>query len=59
MALERRGDRLPGADRQLAGDPGAPYPLGTLALAGTMATAAYQHIFSAGLNIYLLDRWSH
>ena len=30
-------------------------PLGTLALAGTMATAAYQHIFTAGLNISLLE----
>ena len=28
-------------------------PLGTLALAGTMATAAYQPIFTAGLNISL------
>ncbi|MCP9804358.1 hypothetical protein KBY75_12350 [Cyanobium sp. T1G-Tous] len=39
----------------LAGDPGAFTPLGTLALAGTMATAAYQHIFTAGLNISLLE----
>ena len=30
-------------------------PLGTLALAGTMARAAYQHIFTAGLNIYVLE----
>jgi putative oxidoreductase len=26
-------------------------PMGTLALAGTMAAAAYQHILKAGLNI--------
>ena len=30
-------------------------PLGNLALAGTMATAAYQHILTAGLNIYVLE----
>jgi putative oxidoreductase len=30
-------------------------PLGALALAGTMATAAYQHILTAGLNIYVLE----
>ena len=29
--------------------------LGTLALTGTMATATYQHIFTAGLNIYVLE----
>jgi hypothetical protein len=30
-------------------------PLGTLALAGTITTAAYQQILTAGLNIYLLE----
>lgn len=30
-------------------------PLGALALIGTMATAAYQHILTAGLNIYVLE----
>jgi putative oxidoreductase len=30
-------------------------PLSTLDLADTMATAAYQHILTAGLNIYALD----
>jgi putative oxidoreductase len=30
-------------------------PLGALALTGTMATAAYQHILTAGLNIYVLE----
>jgi putative oxidoreductase len=30
-------------------------PLGALALAGTMATAAYQHILTPGLNIYVLE----
>jgi putative oxidoreductase len=30
-------------------------PLGALALIGTMATAAYQHIMTAGLNIYVLE----
>ncbi|MEB3201301.1 MAG: DoxX family protein [Synechococcus sp.] len=30
-------------------------PLGALALSGTMATAAYQHILTAGLNIYVLE----
>ena len=29
--------------------------MGTIALTGTMATATYQHIFTAGLNIYLLE----
>jgi|GEM_PF-3906767 len=32
-------------------------PLGALALTGTMATAAYQHILTAGLNIYVLSWW--
>ncbi|NBO81601.1 MAG: DoxX family protein [Betaproteobacteria bacterium] len=30
-------------------------PLGALALTGTMATAACQHILTAGLNIYVLE----
>jgi putative oxidoreductase len=30
-------------------------PLGALALAGTMTVAAYQHISTAGLNIYVLE----
>ncbi len=30
-------------------------PLGALALAGTMTVAAYQHILTAGLNIYVLE----
>jgi len=30
-------------------------PLGALALTSTMATAAYQHILTAGLNIYVLE----
>lgn len=30
-------------------------PLGALALSGTMATAAYQHILTAGFNIYVLE----
>jgi putative oxidoreductase len=30
-------------------------PLGALALTATMATAAYQHILTAGLNIYALE----
>lgn len=30
-------------------------PLGALALTGTMATAAYQHVLTAGLNIYVLE----
>jgi putative oxidoreductase len=30
-------------------------PLGALALTGTMAVAAYQHILTAGLNIYVLE----
>jgi putative oxidoreductase len=30
-------------------------PLGALALSGTMAVAAYQHISTAGLNIYVLE----
>ena len=30
-------------------------PLGTLALAGTMARAAYQHILTAGLNVWVLE----
>ncbi|MCP9774467.1 DoxX family protein [Cyanobium sp. WAJ14-Wanaka] len=30
-------------------------PIGALALTGTMATAAYQHILTAGLNIYVLE----
>jgi hypothetical protein len=30
-------------------------PLGALALAGTMARAAYQHIHAAGLNIHALE----
>jgi len=30
-------------------------PLGALALTATMATAAYQHILTAGLNIYVLE----
>lgn len=30
-------------------------PVGALALTGTMATAAYQHILTAGLNIYVLE----
>ena len=55
MALERRGDRLLGADRQLTGNPGASYPLGALALAGTMVTASYKQIFTAGLSIYVLE----
>ena len=30
-------------------------PLGALALTATMTTAAYQHILTAGLNIYVLE----
>jgi len=30
-------------------------PLGALAITGTMAVAAYQHILTAGLNIYVLE----
>jgi putative oxidoreductase len=30
-------------------------PLGALALSSTMAMAAYQHILTAGLNIYVLE----
>jgi putative oxidoreductase len=30
-------------------------PLGALALSGTMAVAAYHHILTAGLNIYVLE----
>ena len=30
-------------------------PLGALALTGTMAAAAFQHILTAGLNIYVLE----
>ncbi|MFN9547380.1 MAG: DoxX family protein [Cyanobacteriota bacterium] len=30
-------------------------PIGALALTGTMAVAAYQHISTAGLNIYVLE----
>jgi len=30
-------------------------PLGALALSGTMAVAAYQHILTAGFNIYVLE----
>jgi putative oxidoreductase len=30
-------------------------PLGALALSGTMAVAAYQHISTAGFNIYVLE----
>jgi uncharacterized membrane protein YphA (DoxX/SURF4 family) len=30
-------------------------PLGALALSGTMTVAAYQHISTAGLNIYVLE----
>ena len=30
-------------------------PLGALALSSTMATAAFQHILTAGLNIYVLE----
>lgn len=30
-------------------------PIGALALTGTMAVAAYQHILTAGLNIYVLE----
>jgi putative oxidoreductase len=30
-------------------------PLGALAIAGTMTVAAYQHILTAGLNIYVLE----
>lgn len=30
-------------------------PLGALAITGTMAVAAYQHISTAGLNIYVLE----
>jgi putative oxidoreductase len=30
-------------------------PLGALALTGTMTVAAYQHILTAGLNIYVLE----
>jgi len=30
-------------------------PLGALAIAGTMSVAAYQHILTAGLNIYVLE----
>lgn len=30
-------------------------PVGALALSGTMAVAAYQHILTAGLNIYVLE----
>jgi putative oxidoreductase len=30
-------------------------PLGALALSGTMSVAAYQHISTAGLNIYVLE----
>jgi putative oxidoreductase len=30
-------------------------PLGAVALSGTMAVAAYQHISTAGFNIYVLE----
>ncbi len=30
-------------------------PVGALAIAGTMAVAAYQHILTAGFNIYVLE----
>jgi putative oxidoreductase len=30
-------------------------PLGALALTGTMAVAAYHHILTSGLNIYVLE----
>jgi putative oxidoreductase len=30
-------------------------PVGALALSGTMTVAAYQHIFTAGFNIYVLE----
>jgi putative oxidoreductase len=30
-------------------------PLGAMAIAGTMSVAAYQHILTAGLNIYVLE----
>ncbi|MCS5698108.1 DoxX family protein [Cyanobium sp. FGCU-52] len=30
-------------------------PLGAMAIAGTMTVAAYQHILTAGLNIYVLE----
>ena len=30
-------------------------PLGALAISGTMAVAAYQHISTAGFNIYVLE----
>jgi putative oxidoreductase len=30
-------------------------PMGALAISGTMAVAAYQHILTAGLNIYVLE----
>jgi putative oxidoreductase len=30
-------------------------PLGALALIGTMAVAAYHHILTSGLNIYVLE----
>jgi putative oxidoreductase len=30
-------------------------PLGALAITGTMSVAAYQHILTAGLNIYVLE----
>jgi len=30
-------------------------PLGALAITGTMGVAAYQHILTAGLNIYVLE----
>ncbi|MGC5197799.1 DoxX family membrane protein, partial [Aphanothece microscopica] len=30
-------------------------PLGALAIAGTMGVAAYHHILTAGLNIYVLE----
>ena len=55
MALERRGDRLLGADRQLAGDLGTPYPSGHPGPGRHDGHGGYQHIFMAGLNIYVLE----
>jgi putative oxidoreductase len=34
---------------------GVATPLGALALSGTMAVAAYHHILTSGLNIYVLE----
>ena len=39
----------------VADDIGLFTPVGALALTGTMTVAAYQHILTAGLNIYVLE----